>query len=226
MEDNIKFVDSFSDPTITPIFQRMYHRRKGAIEAMEMYVDQSMKSLRDKEIYFTVSSAIDMMKVKDSRGTLKPCGRDDISKFLDQKVREPRRLLFFKGCIFEATVNTENYSQSQLMLMTDVPSPKDIEKKVPLKLWAAPTRGGEITERYMANLGTAPTAEELRENKWTEVMVHMTDAEDRLQTRNHITACRYQYTLKHIGSSTVNKQMGNTLTVPSAIEVRCLVELS
>lgn len=217
LEENITFVDSFSDPLITPSHQRLYHRREGAIKAMQTFVEESIRTLLELGIDYRVSVAVDMMKVKDSRGNLRMCHREDVHQLLDQKVREPRRLLFYKGAVFEATVNTETYSQSQLMVMIDVPSEDDIVNRVPIKLWAAPTRG--LTENMMARLGYAPSKDELRSKKWTEVIVHPSDAENRLHNRRHLSACRRQYTLKHIGSSTVNKQMGNTLKVPCAIEV-------
>ena len=54
---------------------------------------------------------------------------------LDQKVKEPYLLLFFKGAIYEATFNTEGqFSNTQLVMLFELPRLDDIEQWKKIKI--------------------------------------------------------------------------------------------
>ena len=90
---------------------------------------------------------------------------------LDQKLKEPKRLLFFHGGLYESTMNnpTEGYSQSQVLLMLDVPSRQNIESRSPISLMAAPTRRVLLN----MNMENFPTADDLETDRWAWVQVRI-----------------------------------------------------
>ena len=53
---------------------------------------------------------------------------ENTSNKLEEKLKEPSLLLFFRGAIFEFTYNQEGkFSQSQIALLFDLPSQDDID---------------------------------------------------------------------------------------------------
>ena len=236
---SIAFVKSFKDERITPKTMKLYHRRKPANEALEDYIDDTIASLTRKRVRFTISVSKDQQKVRDSLAGMQQTHNEKIVMMLSHKVREPRRLVFFPGAVFEATENTNNYAQSQLMIIIDPPSNKTIQAKKPFEVMAAPAGGARLDEILSSD--DIPTEDYLCSKGWKKVVVNISD--ERIVPHRGITACRRQYTLKHIGNSTVcnsvanlpklsclslmtlllccqvHKQMGQTLQFPSAIEV-------
>ena len=201
--ENIRFVDSFHDPLITPDFLRMYHRKKSVNAALNEFIDDIINVLDNEDLDFTVAVSKDMQKVSDSRTDLSLTEEVSVVKMLDQKVREPRRLLFYSGALFEATVNTADYSQSQTMIMLEVPTEEDIENKRPLSLLAAPADDGLIDQLF--DFRNPPSEDLLLSKKWKKVKVNISG--ERLVSRNNVSACRRQYTLRHVGASTVSSSV-------------------
>ena len=98
--NHIKFVDSFSDPFITHEFLRMYHRKKSVNAALNGFVDDVIKILKRDGIDRQVSTSKDFQKVADSRSDLQETTDETVLNLLDQKVREPRRLVFYTQVLF------------------------------------------------------------------------------------------------------------------------------
>jgi hypothetical protein len=200
MRDNVNFVNTMSDPKLDFNVQRMYSTRQSATAQADDYVTTCLKHLRREGIEFCVCPAQDHQKTAHSRADLKLTHNEEIQSHLDRKVREPRRLIFFDGATFEATVNGDGYSQSQILLMTKIPSQQDIEHGWDITLFAAPAD-------YVPSLFSTEVKEEaeLLENGWKKVQISI--APERLITCNGSEAYRKQYTLRHLGASTINKQM-------------------
>lgn len=59
-----------------------------------------------------VVTAHDMKKVTDSCAGLIEISEENIVNLLNHHLREPRRLVFYEGALFESTVNTDNYAKS------------------------------------------------------------------------------------------------------------------
>lgn len=209
MEKYIKFVDSFYDSSITPSHIRLYHRRLPANEAMEAWIDETIETLKNLNRDFIVVKSKDMKKVCDSLTGFRETTDQRVINMLNHKTREPRRLLFYSGALFEATVNTEGYSQSQIVMMLDVPTQKDVLDQKPIIVYAAPP-GGELSEQMLA-FGEAPNPKDLIDKGWKRVSIKKCG--QRLITRNHMSACRRQYTLKHLGSSTVRRSIYYTFII-------------
>ena len=67
------------------------------------------------------------------------------SSKLEQKVKEPKKLLFFKGAIYEITFNKEGeYSQSQMVLLFDMPLEEDLINWRKIKILVAPNGLKEV----------------------------------------------------------------------------------
>ena len=65
--------------------------------------------------------------------------RESTISALNQKVKEPRSLLFFKGAIYSCTFNNKGvFSQAQMALLYNLPSQSDVDNWRPIKLLLAP----------------------------------------------------------------------------------------
>ncbi|KAL7525694.1 hypothetical protein ACHAXR_005169 [Thalassiosira sp. AJA248-18] len=195
---------------------RLYHRRKSVSEALETFVDDMKSKLQRDGVRFTVCTSRDTKKTSGSLGSLQETHDAQVVKLLNQKVREPRTLLLYPTCLFVSTINKgKAYSQSETLMMLDVPSQVDVNNRAPIMLWRPPYANSEL-ERNLDHRNP-PSRETLLANNWKEVKVEY--CRERLVTRAHVSACRGQYTITHVAASTVNKQMGNTLHGPCAIEI-------
>lgn len=159
------------------------------------------ETLRDDNLIPVISTSIDKHKVSDSRADLQVTNDERVVKILNSGVREPRRLLFFHGALFESTVNTNEYSQSQTLIMINVPTQQQTDDKAPLQLYAKPPDGKPL-DSSLYDHRQPPTEEYLLSNKWKLVTIKV--APERVVTREHITAVREQYCLRHIAASTVS----------------------
>ncbi len=215
MSNNVQYVSDMNDPKLGPEVLRMYSRtRAECASAAEDYVDTSIENLTMQGKSYKVCDANDLTRPLQSRRDLQTTNNPAIKKMLDKKRREPRRLLFHPGALFEATVNGKGYSQSQIVIMIEQPSNEDIDTWAPLPMMAAPAT---FSSNDFICVET-PTRERLLNEGWTDVIIHATKELNPLNSFG--TECyRKQYTLKHIGTSTINKTQGQTIVGPVAIEV-------
>ena len=216
----LSWVPSMKHPLITSKVQRMYARCKPAQEASEEYVRDLMEEFNENGIEHHLVVSHDLHHPVRTNHLDTPVTSEHIRTEMGRKMREPHKLLFFKGAMFESTVNvtgtssSSGYSQSQLLLMVDLPSARDIQNKAPITLYAC--KPGVDNHDISS---TIPSGEELVSNGWKRVMVTC-----RPESLNTVTACGYlctrkQYALKHVGSSTITKQIGNAMYGKCAIEV-------
>jgi len=168
-------------------------------DALDTFIDDVKDKLVRAKVQFTESRSKDLQKTSDSRTDLHKTHNKSVVRMLNNKVREPRQLLFYPGALFSATVNTNQYSQSQTLIMIDVPSLEDVENRAPLTLYAQPSE--DSTLDHTLNFLNPPTMEDLLARNSKEVKVNF--CPERLVTRDHISACRMQYALTHVGASTV-----------------------
>ena len=202
--ENFKFVPSFSDPSITSRTIRLYHRKKSVSKALVTFVDDMKLRLQRDGVHFTECISRDMKKTSGSLNGPQETQDAQVVKLLNQKVREPRRLLFFPTAMFGSTVNNGNaYSQSQSLMMIDIPTQSDVGNRMPLRLWRAPVQNSEL-ELNLDYLNP-PSRETLLANGWKEVKVEF--CRERLVTREHVSACRRQYTITHVAASTVSDEI-------------------
>ena len=211
LRENMTFVDDWDDPKITPDVQRMYARRMPAYEASSKYVESCQRGFEINGTPFTVSEAEDWQRVADTRGDFTRTISDAVRAAVNHGVKEPRKLLFWSGAQFEATLNGEGFNQSQLLIMLEVPTANMIMLKTPISLLAAPAG-----VNYIDVSNGIPSYNELVAAKWRPVKVG--HAPDRPITHRGMVGCRHQYALRHVGSGTINKQLGNTIEGKCAME--------
>ena len=127
------------------------------------------------------------------------------SNALEQKVKEPKQLLFFKGAIYEITFNSVGkFSNTQLALLYELPSNDDIRNWRKIKMLKAPV-GCRSIEYHL----DTPTQVYL-DIGYEEVSIGV--CPDRTQHMSCDTqAKRKQYGLKHHVTSTIHAAMGDTL---------------
>ena len=200
IKSKVKFVSSFDE--VSPTAHRLYHRKTSAMQAKDDFVNSTLKYLssRGRASEAKVVRSKDQMKLAGSRQDLQVSNDPVVTKLLDQKVRESRQLLFFKGALFEATRNVGDVLNSQIMIMLDVPSDDDIAAMKPITLYSAPEGSPRPTNLYHE---IPPSKEEvLNVWKWKEVKI--SPAKMNLHRQGLMEAYREQYTIAHLGASTVS----------------------
>ena len=80
---------------------------------------------------------------------------------MNHGLKEPKKLLFFKGGQYFATVDGEGYNQSQLLLMDVLPTADTITRKTGITLLAAPPGVNYINIR-----NDVPSQSDLERERW------------------------------------------------------------
>ena len=212
--EHLTFHSSWDDSTIPPNALRVYSKRKEAATAAHDYVSTTEEILKKTSVQYVISNAVDQQRVAYSRSQYRLATDEQLLQRMDKSLKEPRKLIFYAGAQFEATINGKGYDQSQLLLMMDVPTISSINAFGAITLLAAPI---EVIH-YNINLEDGlPSKASLIDKGWKEVRIKTGREELILHQSNE--GCRRQYSLRHVISSTINRQMGNTLSCPVAIEI-------
>jgi len=197
---------------VAPDVQRMYAKCKPAQEASIEYVDSCQHQFDINGTPYQMSISEDYQKPVGSRAEMKRATSMKLIHRINSKVKEPPKLIMFRWAQYEATVNGVGYGQSQLLVMSDLPTMATIIGKHPIEMLAAPsgitylnTRNGPIDPEHLLQVG------------WKRVIVNC--APERNVTLQGVMGYRKQYAMRHIGSGTINKQTGNTIDGQCAIEM-------
>ena len=213
MTTHINFVDSMDEVSAESV--RLFHRKKSAVKQVQDYILHATHALKTNNRLYRVAYAKDLHKISGTHGDPRQTNDPTIVNMMNRKVREPPELLFYKGALFEATTNTYQYQNSQVLMMLDVPDESHIRQQKPLVMYAAPENAKVSQALY--TFEEPPHEDKLLEDGWKRVKVIV--SRGRFVTEANITASRSQYGLRHLGASTVHRTQGKTLFVPSAIEV-------
>ncbi len=109
-----------------------------------------------------MSISEDYQKPVGSRAEMKKATSIKLIHRINSKVKEPPKMIMLPWAQYEATVNGVGYGQSQLFVMSDLPSEATIFVfgKHPIKLLAAPsgithlnTRNGPINAELLLQVG-------------------------------------------------------------------------
>jgi len=210
----LTFVPSMNHRLIDPNTQKMFARRIPVQDAINDYIKSSAKRFDEMRprVRYEISRADDYQQRAGMQEAAKEATSNKIIAALNKHMREPRELLFWKGGLYFATTNGEGFFHSQLMIMLEVPSSDTVRAKTAIPMFAAPP--GYDLEKIRDRV---PTRDELLNDGWTEVRISC--APQYIITVEGIQGFRQQYSLVHIGTSTINKQTGNTIP-------RCAIEFS
>lgn len=198
--NNLTYVSSMKDEKVTLDTLRLYHRKLPACESMDNKIDEEAKRLKERGRDYILHESLDYSKNTDSRASLKRTKDSRVRRLLNRKTREPNRLLFYVGAKYEATINTKEYSQSQWLIMVELPTKEDIKNNKPISLMAAPPRG-EIPD-CITSSASVHTEASLAAMGWTKVTVPVTF--ERVVKQGTMSAYRKQYCMRHVGASTVS----------------------
>ena len=131
-------------------------------------------------------------------------------------LKEPRRIIFFLGAIFECTYNDPEgkFSQSQMALLVELPTTETIERWEKINVLVAPPGMKEI------EYNLAIRKEAYFQKGFSEVKIGVSP--ERINTvKNETFAKRKQYGLRHHVSMTIHATMGDTLiNMATTISVR------
>ena len=200
--DSFTFVDSWDDPKITMSTMRLYSKRVPARDASKEFVNRVRRRV---EVGSRIErNAEDVMKNRYSHQDWRSAS-ENVSTKLDQHLKEPQLLLFFKGAIYETTFNNKNkFSNTQMVMMYDIPSTEAVLNWRKVKVLKYPL--GEMEVEYDPNL----SKQAYLDQGFVEVDIGI--APERTQyLAGNIQAKRKQYGLKHRLASTIHEAMGDTL---------------
>ena len=197
------FVDDWNDPKITPSTYRVYGKKFPARQASEKYISEVSMQLDDSELQESIS--VDTQSRQQSHLAVWEDANEMVSNTLDQRCREPRKLLFFIGAVFQFTYNDDgNFSQSQLGLLLELPSQIDIKNFQMIRMMVAPPG-----IRFIEYDQSKTTTDYIRDG-WKLKSVGVAPERSHV-TKMNMRGQRKQYGLKHHITSTVHACMGDTL---------------
>ena len=202
--DNLTFVTNWDDDAIPTSTMRLYSKKVPAKEAARQFVDRVKRQVQESDR--REREAEDVEKSRYSHQDWSRASEITSSK-LEQRLKEPRKLLLFRGAVYDITFNKDGeFSQSQLAILFDLPSEEDLENWRKIKILVAPLGLKEI---------------EFREEDRKEVYLNKGFVERFIGVApermciisNNVQAQRKQYGLKHRVTSTIHAAMGDTLPI-------------
>jgi hypothetical protein len=131
-----------------------------AQEASIEYDDSCQHQFDINGTPYQMSISEDYQKPVGSRAEMKQATSMKLTHCINSKVKEPANIIMFCWAQYEVTVNGVGYGQSQLLVMSDLPTEATIIGKHPIKLLAAPsgtthlnTRNGPIDPEHLLQVG-------------------------------------------------------------------------
>jgi predicted GIY-YIG superfamily endonuclease/molybdopterin converting factor small subunit len=202
ISNHFTFCQDWLSPLITPDTFRLYSKRVPAKEAARQFVERVERHVQPSELLF--ASANDVEKARYSHSEWRPASQATIDQ-LEQKLKEPNKLLFFKFARYEFTYNEEGkYSQSQMAILYDLPTQYDVDGFKKINVLAAPPGGNNV------DFDETMSKQDFLELGFKEVKVGC--APDRIRVlKQNIQARRKQYGLRHRVTNTINASQGETL---------------
>ena len=184
---------------------RLYSKKVPAREASKQFVDRVRRQVSDDQRLERKSE--DIEKSRHSHQDWKQAS-DSTSLQLEQRLKEPNNLLFFRGAIYEMTFNEEgNFSNTQLVILFDLPSREDLESWRKIKVLKAP-----IGTKEIQSFRPGISKQQYFDQGYEEIDVGIAPQRTQYFKKNgQIQAKRKQYGLKHHVTSTIHAAMGDTL---------------
>ena len=178
---------------------RLYSKKVPTREAAKHFADRVKKQINKRKLCERQSVDLDK-SINTQQDWYK--ARQSTTLALNQKVKEPHSLLFYKGAIYSCTFNKSGlFSQAQMALMYDLPSQKDVDNWQPIKLLLAPP--GTKSIQYDSNkLKQEYISEGYKEISMGVCNAYMQRLKDYKQGK------KKQYGIKHYVSATIHADMG------------------
>lgn len=124
--------------------------------------------MNDAGIEYRISTSIDTQRTRSTHAEFYRATEQSI-KSLNKDLKEPTKLIFFIGGVYECTMNDQRgrYSQSQLAYMLDLPSQESINQFNEIPLWIVPPGIHTVLFNYQ----NIPPREKLTSAGWNEVSI-------------------------------------------------------
>ena len=203
INNHCTFVPNWNDPIINERTYRLYSKKVPAKAASRQYAERVRRCLQRNE--YISRTALDVQKQRFSHSDWVAASQSTIDQ-IELIKKEPTELLLFRGGQYEFTFNKENeFSQSQMALLYDLPSQEDVDSVKKIKILCAPPG----LKNYAIDIGNV-TKEDLLSEGFTEVSIGIAP-ERTLALKNNIQAKRKQYGLQHRVTNTIHGAQGQTL---------------
>ena len=201
--DYLTFVDDWNDNRIPPSTIRLYSKKVPAKEAAKQFSERVRRFYNNEDLRERESNDIEKSRYSQQDWYT---ASDSTSNILDQKVKEPRSLILFKGAIYTCTFNDSNevFCYSQMALLFELPSQDILDNWKKFNILLAPPGIKEII--YDAS----KSKESYINDGFKEIKMGVT-TEYTYSIPNGLLARRKQYGLKHHVSLTIHAAMGDTL---------------
>ena len=201
--NSFSFATSWTDPRILPSTMRLYSKKVPAKEASCEFIANVRRHLTNNEYIEKKSEDIEKSIYSHQDWIV---ATENTSVQLEQKVKEPNILLFFKGAVFEMTFNVVGkFSNTQTGILFDLPGQEDLTNWRKIKILKTPLG---FKETYY---DPGITKEQYLERGFVEIEVGpVPERTQYLPGRKQ--AKRKQYGLKHHVTSTIHAAMGDTLS--------------
>lgn len=200
--DHLTFVPTWDDDKIGPRTMRLYSKKIPAREAGRNFVERVRRLYNHNNIREKVSE--DLEKSRYSHRDWNDASTETTQK-LEQKLKEPRELIFFKGAIYEITFNKEGeFAHGQVAILHDLPTIEQLNNWRKIKVLVAPPGHKDF------DFDENTTKEEFLQKGFKEIEIGTSP----VRTQNlgqTVQATRKQYGLKHRVTSTIHAAMGDTL---------------
>ena len=201
--ESFTFVDSWDDDEIHTGTMRLYSKRVPARDAARQFVDRVTRQVPPNERLMKLSE--DLQKNRYSHQEWREADRST-SDSLEQYVKEPRELLFFRGAVYQITFNVEGqFSNTQLVMLFDLPTEENLNNWQNIKVLKFPPGVKDI------DFDQFRSKQSYIDDGFVEISVGVAPERTKY-VGNDIQATRKQYGLKHHVSSTIHQAMGDTLT--------------
>ena len=227
MLKTVSFAKNWNSDQIDAKTVRMFSKRRQAKDSSMEVCERVKSDLERGSTPHVTCESRDSCVLEKTRQQHSPVDRlpkgirEKVKGQMNRQLSEPSCLLFHEGAQFMATVNSAEtkkepgYNQSQTLYMLDLPPRELINTWSPIKLWACGKSGVSPEDLHRDG---KPDRASLSRLGWKEVTVKCAPDHSMI-TVDGYQCVRKQYTLAHIGSSTINKQTGNTIRGKTAIEV-------
>ena len=201
--NNLTFVNDWNDSRIPASSIRLYSKKVPVNEATKQFSNRVRRLFHTRDLREKLSEDVEKSRFSHEEWNV---ASDFSSIVLDQKAKEPRSLLFFKGAIYLCTFNEKNeaHSQSQMAFLFDLPDQESLDRWQKIKILVAPPGLKFIT------YDPSKSKEEYLNEGFQEVKISI--AQEYVHSApNDLLVRRKQYGLKHYVSLTIHAAMGDTL---------------
>ena len=188
---------------ILPSTIRLYSKKIPVRDAAKQFADRVKRHFQLNDICERESD--DVEKSRFSQQEWNMARYQNIIQ-LDNKTKEPRSLLFFRGAIYLFTFNDPQgkFNQSQMCFLYDLPSQQHLNEWKKIKLIVAPPGSKEII------FDDSKSKQSYLDDGFYEVRLGIAPQHTHALS-NNMQGRRKQYGLKHFVSSTIHGSMGDTL---------------